>query len=284
MLNIKFFSKKIKNKKLNWNISILVILILLASSVISLLAINQIQHLMTYWNQTFNYFRAYYLAKAWTELWLTEVYNHGDGFNMQIWSWDAIVSWNLLKEFSEFGGTLTGDLSWFEPYFTVDLSGSFEYLTNDIKNSNECSNGNKIILWSGDGIIISLFSDSLNGFIQFEWIKNLKLKELNPNMSILTFGMFSFDRDWNMSDIRVSTWYTLQGFIWNEPSSTNKYLSIKNSWNEDVEFCVYADWKLIPSSNSLITVRWHYWDIEVWLQSVVKWTTPSWALNVLWNY
>ena len=81
---MKRLISKIKYKRLKGNISLLVILILLASSVISLLSINQIQRLLTYWNMTFNYFRAFYLAKAWTELWLTEVYNSGDGFNHSI--------------------------------------------------------------------------------------------------------------------------------------------------------------------------------------------------------
>jgi hypothetical protein len=66
---------KIRNKKLKGNVSLLVIFVLLASSVISLLSINQIQRLLTYGNMTFNYFRAFYLAKAGTELGLTEVYN-----------------------------------------------------------------------------------------------------------------------------------------------------------------------------------------------------------------
>jgi hypothetical protein len=40
--------KKIRNKRLKGNVSLLVIFILLASSVISLLSINQIQRLLTY--------------------------------------------------------------------------------------------------------------------------------------------------------------------------------------------------------------------------------------------
>ena len=75
---------KIRNKKFKGNISLLVILILLASSVIALLSISQIQHLITYWNMTFNYFRAFYLAKAWTELGLTEVYNRENWFEDEI--------------------------------------------------------------------------------------------------------------------------------------------------------------------------------------------------------
>ncbi len=61
---MRAITKSFIKKKLSGNVSLLVILILLASSVIALLSINQIQHLLTYGNMTFNYFRSYYLAKA----------------------------------------------------------------------------------------------------------------------------------------------------------------------------------------------------------------------------
>jgi len=61
---MKNFIAKIRNRRLKGNVSLLVIFILLASSVIALLSINQIQRLLTYGNMTFNYFRAFYLAKA----------------------------------------------------------------------------------------------------------------------------------------------------------------------------------------------------------------------------
>ena len=120
---------KIRNKKLKGNISLLVILILLATSVITLLSINQITRLITYWNQTFNYFRSYYLAKAWTELWLAEVYNREDWFNHEVLSWSDIVSWNLVWNFAGFN-----------PYFDMTISewtdefNIFPLPTNDIKD------------------------------------------------------------------------------------------------------------------------------------------------------
>jgi hypothetical protein len=61
---MKNFIAKLRNRRLKGNVSLLVIFILLASSVIALLSINQIQRLLTYGNMTFNYFRAFYLAKA----------------------------------------------------------------------------------------------------------------------------------------------------------------------------------------------------------------------------
>jgi hypothetical protein len=64
-----------------------------------------------------------------------------------------------------------------------------------------------------------------------------------------------------------------------------KYLTIKNPWDSDgiVSFCVYNNNNLIPYSDYLITVQANYWDMEVWLQSVVKNWIPYWALDVLWR-
>ena len=102
--------------------------------------------------------------------------------------------------------------------------------------------------------------------------------------------MFDYDDNWDMWNIYVRTWdaSTLRGWFLDNiskmTSSQRRYLTIKNSGtgDETVSFCVYMNWEEIPYSDSLITVRGNYGNMEVWLQSVVKKTTPSWSLNVLW--
>lgn len=283
---------KIRNKRLKGNISLLVILILLASSVISLLSINQIQRLITYWNQTFYYFRAFYLAKAWTELGLTEVYHSGDWFSDTINSWDPIVTWNLLPEFSGFN-----------PYFKVSITWSFYTLTNDIRNS-ECSWDNKIRLATWAGIMLSLFSDDTKSLdnilsdksedknpIRMDSINGLRMI-WNSSSSNFTFAFFTYNDSDEMSDIVVEKWLTFNDFLnksnvrslIEDSHIIKKYLTIKNSWADEVEFCIEkSDKKAIPYSDSLITVFWHYGDMEVGLQSVVKKWVPDWTLNVIGN-
>jgi len=285
----------IKNKRLKGNISLLVILILLASSVIALLSINQIQHLITYWNMTFNYFRAFYLAKAGTELWLSEVYYREAWFEHTINSGEAIVSKNLISE----------QYSGFNPYFTMNISWNFQNLTNDVRytNDNDCTGNNKITLWTWEWIVLWLFKDDTNdirailtwtdesNIDKYDFIGNLKMENIaweNSDNREFTFWLFDYDDDWNMWNIFVETWSDLNSIL-DHISSFNKneriYLSIKNPWSLDevVSFCITTNNdKPIPYSDSLITVRWNYGDMEVWLQSVVKKTTPSWSLNVLW--
>lgn len=307
MFNIKNLTKRIKNKKLRGNISLLVILVLLATSVITLLSINQITRLITYWNQTFNYFRAYYIAKAWTELWLAEVNNRGDGFNNRIESGSSIVSWNLLEEYSAFN-----------PYFDTIITWSFKYITNDARESNECNTWNTIKLGTGEWIMLSLFYDKTTETkkILSEWtdsnsisplskdkIKKIELTapQSNNNPAKLTFAFFTYKEessDWIinyvMDDIIVKTSQNINNlgqFLNNdaksliESDSKRKYLTIKNSgtWDEVVEFCITTENsnEFIPYSNSLITTIWHYGDTEVGIQSIVKKWVPDWTINVI---
>jgi len=297
MTNIKQSILKLKNKKLKGNISLLIILILLASSVIALLAINQIQNLMTYWNMTYNYFRAHYIAKAWLELWLTEVYNREDWFSTSINSWDSINTGNFVWWFNGLSDhldeweSLTW-YSWFEPYFTMTITGSFNYLTNDITNSNNCTDDNKIVLWTGEWLVIALFTDttewSINKIINSKtWdssvlnnVKNLTM-EGRVWKNEYTFWFFTFDNERNNTNVLVETWTDLSSFVDILDIDNKSYLTIRNSWDSTWSFCIGWDW-LIPSSNSLITVQAHYWDMEVWLQSQVIKQTPFWALNSLW--
>lgn len=286
---MKTLLAKIRNKKLKGNVSLLVIFVLLASSVISLLSINQIQRLLTYGNMTFNYFRAFYLAKAGTELGLTEVYNRWDGFNHEILSGSAIITWNFLSGYE-----------WFEPHFEMTITWSFTTLTNDIRNS-DCS-WNKIRLTSWAWIMLSLFSDSASNeqintiLSDYSWVKtlsndrNLNFKNIEWKWWIVnyfTFWLFDYDDDWNMNNIFVETWNanSLSVFLdhINNLNWTRKYLTIKNpgTWDEVAEFCITMENEPIPYSDSLITVFWHYGDMEVWLQSIVKKWVPDWTLNVL---
>lgn len=285
--------KKIRNKRLKGNVSLLVIFILLASSVISLLSINQIQRLLTYWNTTFNYFRAFYLAKAGTELGLTEVYYREAWFEDSINSWDAIVTENLV-----------GVYSGFNPYFTMNIEWDFKVLTDDVRYTNKCDDDYKITLGTWEWIMLSLFNDNTS------WIKNIlsltdesNIKRLDNNFiksigmekidkelgfQYFTFWLFNYDENWDMWNIIVETGNNLNDFLWKNIDSVNwdrRYLTIKNpwTWNETVSFCIHnKDNSLIPYSDALITVRGNYGDMEVWLQSVVKKEVPFWALDVLW--
>ena len=274
---------KLRNKKLKGNVSLLIILVLLASSVIALLSINQIQRLLTYWNMTFNYFRAFYIAKAGTELWLTEVYYREAWFQQTINSGDAVVTENLVWVYSGFN-----------PYFTMDIEWQFKYLTDDVRYTDKCDDDNKITLGTWEWIMLSLFTDETAWFDDIlsekstiKAINNVEKLRMSSKWDWLMFWLFSYDKNgYTMNSIIVEKWNDVNEFLSRNISKVKgdrRYLTIKNSWNETVSFCISWKWN-IPYSDSLITVRWNYWDMEVWLQSVVKKNVPFWAMDVLWNY
>lgn len=299
---------KIRNKRLKGNVSLLVILILLASSVIGLLSISQIQHLLTYWDMTFNYFRAFYLAKAWTELGLTEIYNRENWFE------DEIKNNKMDDDSINFQEIIKNNFMWpdnkyesAKPYFDMKIVSNFDSIVDDVRK-NEC-NDNKITLkgkseksgkespW--EGIVLQLFKDEtswLDKILKFDyiegikWLDNNQVKGFNFDQTIewkLMLWLFSYDNKWDMTNIIVKEQNDLKNFLEDNAENiswTRRYLSIKNIWDQDVIFCINNTWwsKKIPYSHYLVTVRGNYADMEVWLQSVVKKDFPSWSLDVLW--
>lgn len=287
MFNITKITRKLKNQKCNGNISLLVILVLLASSVIALLSINQIQRLISYWNSTFNYFRSYYLWKAWVEFALAEIYNRWNWFEDSVSKDDPIITENLVWEYENF-----------EPYFEMNITWNFKRLTDDVRYTNECKEYNAITLLTWEWIVLPLFKDVTKGrkniFNDEEWKTNnvLKLLELEyiwgkPSGDDIILWFFSYKKDGDL-DLNAKTGNDLKDFMDHQltqklPSDNKYYISIKNASSTDtIRFCIKSTNDAeIPYSDSLVTVRSHYWDTEIWLQSVVKRRTPWWALNVL---
>jgi hypothetical protein len=81
------------NKK--GNISILVIFVLLASSLLGVLAMNFVQSMQKQSATVYNSYQSYYLAKAGIELGLSELGHRGIGFE-QIFSDEVFLSGNFL--------------------------------------------------------------------------------------------------------------------------------------------------------------------------------------------
>lgn len=82
--------------KKKWNISILVIFVLLASSLLGILSMNFVQQMMKQSALVNSYYKSYYLAKAWLELGLVQISHRDVGFEYIVNTWDAILSGNFL--------------------------------------------------------------------------------------------------------------------------------------------------------------------------------------------
>lgn len=277
-------------RKAKGNISLLVILVLLASSLFSLLAMAQLKNLMTHGNLTYNYFRAHYLSKAGLELALTETYTRGAGFEMTgsslITTGSSIVASNLL--------------SWYEnrdPYFAVQMKAKSSLIGNSVKVPTCSSDKNQKILKKWDSIVIPLFYDKgadshqkiLSENNQYQHlplsdIQKISLTALNPNNAELVFWLFAFadEKLMDMVDMMTKTGTSLNNFLRsNEDAkyileqSAFKYLTIVNPKDEEITLCVSAEGVNLPVADTLINVQAHYWNTEVGLQAIFSEPFPN---------
>ena len=132
--------------KKKWNISILVIFVLLASSLLGVLSMTFVQQMMKQSAVVNSYYKAYYLSKAWIELWLTTIKYRGIWFNYAVNTWDAIVLDNFFSGFNY-------DLS-------TNISGTASLLSKKFRQENGSGCQNPYILSGGDSLIVPLFRDA----------------------------------------------------------------------------------------------------------------------------
>jgi hypothetical protein len=133
-------------KKKSGNISILVIFVLLASSLLGILSMNFVQQMMKQSATVHNYYKAYYLAKAGLELSLAQVTSRGVGFEYTISNEDAIVSGNFFSGFDQSIYSLS-----------TQISGMSMMLSKNFWQSTGCDT--PYILAPGDTTIVPLFRD-----------------------------------------------------------------------------------------------------------------------------
>lgn len=131
-------------KKRSGNISILVIFVLLASSLLGVLSMNFVQQMMKQSAAVTSYYKAYYLSKAWIELWLTAIQHRGIWFQYTVNTGDALVRDNF---FSGYTYSL----------FTT-ISGTASLLSQKFWQSSGCDF--PYVLSGGESLIIPLFRDT----------------------------------------------------------------------------------------------------------------------------
>jgi len=129
--------------KKKWNISILVIFVLLASSLLGVLSMNFVQQMMQQSAVVNSYYKAYYLSKAWIELGLTTLHHRGVGFEYAIATWDAIIRENFFsgQKYSLF----------------LHMSGTASFLSKKFWQGSGCTS--PYSLSGGESLIVPLFRD-----------------------------------------------------------------------------------------------------------------------------
>ncbi len=156
-----------------WNISILVIFVLLASSLLGVLSMTFVQQMMKQSAVVNSYYKTYYLSKAWIELGLVQIKHRGIGFDYTVNTGDQIVFDNFLCEPN---CSLSTNISW-----TASL------LSKKFRQENGSGCEFPYALSGGDSLIVPLFRDMYSWWVAgtFDtWINYQNLADVFKNDKI----------------------------------------------------------------------------------------------------
>lgn len=130
-------------KKLNWNISILVIFILLASSLIGVLTTTYVRELLYYSDNINKYYKSYYMSKWWIELSLAQINNRWVWFEYELATWTNSIQNNFLCGLS--------------CQLSNRIYGVSSIISNFLESGSWCNN--LMTFSGGESIVIPLFRD-----------------------------------------------------------------------------------------------------------------------------
>lgn len=270
-----------------WNISILVIFILIASSLIWILTTNYIRDLMQYNNIIYWYYKSYYLSKAWLEISLTEISHNWIWFENIISSWNNIISWNFICKNCNFNS----NISWNSSHFSKNTW-----------TDSGCNNPISLNTW--ESFILPLFKQ-INIWTNYQKltiqptyqnmadkISNIKFENISPNreITIWIFVMSWLDilQDW----VFVKTWSTNNINIINDFLNWfNTYASNISVWSYDLSYAYKENSLWLRSfllfGNTIETQQAISFCIKVqptlWLPQIITLPTSTFYLKNIWN-
>ncbi len=290
---------KFRHRKLNWNISILVILVLLACSLMGILSMNFLNNLISYTDNSYSYYKSYYYAKAWLELALTEIDNSDVWFSHNIQLADVI----------------NDNLGWTWEWFLVSILWRSTFLSNEFWKNTECNENVALSIPAKWSMTLPMFYDNSSDYNTIFSSNSIYLFLADARNNLL----LKFLWDWYSSNPKMDIWVIFQSWdsilwdyiymTWLEfdssffkkyfnnfdsmygnalPWDDKKYLSyiiISNPTENDVKFCIDAGssnankefpW---PTTKYFISSRWEYRGKTVWLQAIYAQPLPSFFIN-----
>lgn len=249
-----------KIKKLQWNITILTLFILLGSALLGVLVALYMKNFIKYSENISNYERVNYLAKAGTELWLAIVGIREPWLELTIESDHQFMKENfdcptLLKDWEDCP---------YQPTFSLSISGLNQKF-------NSCDESKKIKVWAGLSVIIPLFKDS--GISDINDI----LQKGSQQGTIGNFKLYGKKDEWK---------YAIVSFLNNQLSiqvqeninyiswGPQKYLVIANPNNSDQELCLENP-NGIPQENIKIISIGFFKGTQFWTETLAKQALPD---------
>lgn len=278
----------IKNR-IKWNISILVILVLLASAVMWVLTMNFLKQMISYTNDTYSYHKSYYFAKAWLELSLVQVDNSAIWFSNNISNQDLIFSDNFVCE---------------NCWFDVDIKGATQYLSNKFWLSTGCNDDTAFFLKWGESVVVPMFTqakivstyDVFDEQVDYNFdilkyrdhLKFVKNQEYNWNINLwlIILSWSDIQRDFlfiksydTVQDVFQRYFKAFDDFYWDVLDRSNyfSYIIVSNVDPQELSFCIHLDdinqwWLLkivnLPTMNFFISSLWNFMGRDISLQAI----------------
>lgn len=279
-------------KKRKWNISILVIFVLIASSLIGVLTMNFINQMLYTSNNILSYYKSYYIAHGWLELLLTASKNRGMGWEYSIGTGN---SWFMQENFA-----------CEHCDFSAHLYSTTPTLSKEFWKSTWCLS--PLTLAKGESLFIPLIKDISAWSISDAFIQPVIYQNISQSLEKLSVDFVSW---WVSNDVVVwllilsgSDLYT-DGVFFRTGSLTNpglfiefksafentiniprqtatlkNYLIIANTQQDTpMAFCINSPSISLPTDTLYITSNGSYGDQTIGLELVYKQVIPSFLMN-----
>ncbi len=298
-------NRKFKFKNPKWNISILVIFILLASSLIWILTMDFIKQMVSYTNDIYSYHKSYYHAQAGLELALTQIDNAGIGFSNKITSSDDIFVDNF--------DCINCD-------FEVNIEWKTQYLSDSFWMGSGCNDDTAFVLWWWESMVLPMFTQAniVNNFAVFDedikydnfilkykdYLKFMSNQSFNGKFNLWLIVLLDGEIQRDLLFVRSLEWWEnmfVKYFEKYENYYGDKvlqnddylvYLVISNIEDWDTSFCIHMNdinmwW--VEKIVELATTKFFISSISsfvgrtVWLQAIYGQPVPAFLLNTYWG-
>jgi len=278
------------------NISLLVLFVLVACSLLGIIAVQYIKHMAIQTNQMYSFYKTYYLAKWWSEIWLSLMKLRWVWYSMEIQKEDPFVLQNIS----------TGN------FFSLKIQWDNWFISNWYPEDKTCNNPIKIP--GKEWYILQLFTDSPWDNLMQHFSKDYFYKNKSDLLKTLTITWLDVPRDVGVGII-LSSWWTLlelwiyftnSTFEWEDFfenisdkiqetfNTTNQnlvmnrqreqwlqnYLIIANKNSQELSFCLE-----LPTGDTLtlpktyISSFGYVWDKKTGLETIYQQPIPSYLID-----
>lgn len=278
------------------NISLLVLFVLVACSLLGIIAVQYIKHMAIQTNQIYNYYKTYYLAKWWSEIGLSLMKLRWPGYSREINQNDLFVQQNIS----------TGNS------FSLKIQWDSSFISQWHPSTKTCIQ--KITIAGNNSIILPLFTDTPDTSISDHFSEQYFYKNKSDLFGAISITGLDTPRNvaiwvivsswWSLSELGI--YFTSGTFQWDDffenlkekiQTSFNttldtivmnrerelwlqNYLIIANKDDEDLSFCLELPTdKTLPFPKTYISSFWYANGKKVGLETIYQQPIPAYLLD-----